>query len=397
MTAGRASLVGAKPSDPELAHWAGLIEELRWAGFLLDRDYRLVWASSEIERFLGCPSEEDLGFGLHVLEAFTREDWRRIATPESRASFLEDFLPFVISSASRTGLQIDSLSERVRAMLEQVEPRPFTRAITTYLDYVEPGGDSDLPAHRVNVLVMPLHKENGDFIGAFALGYMGVRPGLVSLLARGDEAMYERMAKLVEPRSHEASILFCDLQGSTELTRTLPTSEYFRLIRRLWTAIDDLVARHRGIVGKHVGDGASAFFLVEDLDSASAAAASAARAAREIHDRSEDVFGETLDTSCLMRVGLHWGSSLYIGQLVPGGRLEVTALGDAVNECARIQDCAEAHQTLASKELIERLAPDDAAALGIDADKVRYRPVSQLPEATEKAIAVAGAIPVTTV
>jgi hypothetical protein len=42
-----------KPRDPDLAHWARLIEQLRWAGFLLDRDFRLVWASPDIERFLG--------------------------------------------------------------------------------------------------------------------------------------------------------------------------------------------------------------------------------------------------------------------------------------------------------------------------------------------------------
>ncbi len=57
----------------------------------------------------------------------------------------------------------------------------------------------------------------------------------------------------------------------------------------------------------------------------------------------------------------------------------------------------EADQTLASKELIERLTLDDAAALGIDAKKVRYSLVSQLPDATEKAIAAAGAVAVATI
>lgn len=96
-----------------------------------------------------------------------------------------------------------------------------------------------------------------------------------------------------------------------------------------------------------------------------------------------------------MRVGLHWGRSMYIGQLVPGGRLDVTALGDAVNECARIQECAAPDRTLASKELVERLSGDDAAAIGVDPEKVRYRLLSDLPDASDKALATAGAIPVT--
>jgi class 3 adenylate cyclase len=226
---------------------------------------------------------------------------------------------------------------------------------------------------------------------------MSVRPGLVSLLARGDEEMYERMARLIEPRSYEGAILFCDLQGSTGLARTLPTAEYFRLIRSLWTEIDDLVANHQGIIGKHAGDGASAYFLVDDLGSSSQAASAAARTARGIHERSEELFGSELDRSCLMRVGIHWGNSLYVGQLVPGGRLDVTALGDAVNECARIQESAQPHETLASKALIEQFSFDDAAILGIDPDKLRYRELSEISDTSDKAIAIAGTIPVVAV
>src|SRR2546421_682360 len=96
-----------------------------------------------------------------------------------------------------------------------------------------------------------------------------------------------------------------------------------------------------------------------------------------------------------MKVGLHWGGSLYMGQLVPGGRLDVTALGDAVNEAARVQECVERHQTLASKQLLERLSAPDAAALGLDLEKLLYRTVSKLPSASKKAVEDAGTLPVT--
>jgi class 3 adenylate cyclase len=381
-------------SHPELAHWAELIERLGWAAFLLDRDFRLVWASPDLKRFLGSPGDDELGYGLHVFEAFNREAWRQIASSESRARLTKDLAPVVMQDAAGKRIELESVSDRVNVLLQESDPRPFTSAIATSVDYVEPGGDSELPVMRVNMLLTPLHDETGAPVGALGLGYMSVRPGLVSLLARGDEAMYERMAKLVEPQSHTGAILFCDLVGSADLARTLPTAEYFRLIRSLWTEIDGLVAHNQGIVGKHAGDGASAFFLVDDLGSASKAAAAAIRTARAIHDRSEEIFGEALDRSCLMRVGIHWGSSLYIGQLVPGGRLDVTALGDTVNECARIQDCADPDQTLASKQLIEQLSPDDGASLGIDADEIRYRPLADIEDVSDSAIAVAGAIPV---
>jgi hypothetical protein len=68
---------------------------------------------------------------------------------------------------------------------------------------------------------------------------MAVRPNLQSLLAHGDEEMYERMAKLIEPGPHQAGILFCDLHESGNIARQLSTSAYFKLVRSLWTGIDD--------------------------------------------------------------------------------------------------------------------------------------------------------------
>ena len=159
----------------------------------------------------------------------------------------------------------------------------------------------------------------------------------------------------------------------------------------------DPVHAHQGIIGKHAGDGATAYFLVDDLGSSSDAASAAARTSRGIHTRSEELFGSELNRSCLMRVGIHWGNSLYVGQLVPGGRLDVTALGDAVNECARIQESAQPHETLASKALLEQFSSDATAVLGIDPDKLRYRLLSEISDTSQKAITVAGAIPVVAV
>jgi hypothetical protein len=50
---------------------------------------------------------------------------------------------------------------------------------------------------------------------------------------------------------------------------------------------------------------------------------------------------------------------------------------------------------LASKALIERLDPDDAAAVGIDPTRMAYRALGDLEGADEKAIRDAGLIAVT--
>jgi class 3 adenylate cyclase len=388
--------MSSRPSDPKLADWVDHIERLQWAASILDVDWNLRWVSPELKQFVGTEDEAELGYGLHIAEAFTRRPWLTIIHPDSQIKAFLDFAPFTVSHFEQRGRRIAQvLPEQFLPLLEQVRPEDAPSVFSTSFMYVDPRGDGDLPDYRVDLFVVRIHDDDGSPKGWLLLSFMGVRPNLLALLARGDERMYERMAQLVEPGPRQAAILFCDLHQSTALARQLSTSAYFKLVRRLWTGIDDVVAEEKGIVGKHAGDGASAFFLVDDVGSPSSAAAAAVRAARRIHEISSEVFGEAMGGDCQMKIGVHWGASLYMGQLVPGGRLDVTALGDEVNEAARLQECAEAHQTLGSKQLLERLTSDDAARLGLDLEKLLYRPISKLPSAAKKAIDNAGGIAVT--
>jgi class 3 adenylate cyclase len=95
-----------------------------------------------------------------------------------------------------------------------------------------------------------------------------------------------------------------------------------------------------------------------------------------------------------VRAGLHWGATPFIGSIITIGRSEVTALGDEVNEAARIEACASGGRVLASKTLLERLDTDDATALGIDPDLASYTQLADLATATEKARRDAPAIAV---
>lgn len=390
--------MASRLSDPTLAKWAQHMEALQWPGAILDADWNLRWVSPELKEFMGTHDESELGYGLHIAEAFLRGPWLRTVHPDSQAQLFLDFAPFAMTHFEQRNRDItEILPEQFLPLLDQVQPADIPSVFSSSFIYVDPRGDADLRGYRVDLFIVRTHDLEGGPSGWLILSSIGVRPNLLALLARGDERMYERMARLVEPGPRQAAILFCDLHQSTALARQLPTSAYFKLVRNLWTGIDGVVADETGIIGKHAGDGASAFFLVEDVGSSSLAAAAAVRAARRIHEISSEVFGEAIEGHCQMKVGLHFGASLYMGQLVPGGRLDVTALGDEVNEAARIQECADAHQTLASKQLVERLTPDDAAKLGLDLEKLLYQPISKLPSAVKKAIEDAGAIPVTSV
>lgn len=217
-----------------------------------------------------------------------------------------------------------------------------------------------------------------------------------ALTAMADPGHARRMLQVAQARRRPAAILFADLESSSPLARRLSTASYFTLGRRLVRAADGCVIEAGGLPGRHAGDGVVAFFPAETAGTESAAARACIEAARALRTALDEVATRSgLEPGDLaLRFGLHWGSTLYMGSVTTGGRSEVTALGDEVNEAARIEACATGSRMLASKSLMERLDPDDAAALGLDPDHVTYTPLAELASATDKARRDAPAIAV---
>ena len=385
---------------------------------ICDAQWTLVWVSAELQVLMDEEDPVRLGVGKHVAEAFVSGPWESRVSPESQIQEFIETWPLLVKdtpggvdgvraafmrgvAAHPTGAPFgfESIAEEaVDALFSQVEPRDPPPVYTNTFEYLH----GDLPPTAINETDVRIHDEHGTFIGTVIFYVPALPARVLALVARGDEGMFQRMARLTQPGRKQAAVLFADLESSASLSRHLSSAAYFRLIRALTTAIDQVVGENHGIVGKHAGDGVTAFFLAEDLGSPSGAARAAISTAREISGLAKQIAGDlaeqigVLDEDlCKINVGVHWGGRLYMGQLVTGGRLEVTALGDAVNECARIQESARSGATLASKSLIEHLTDGDAAAVEIDPDTVLYRTIEELPEATEKAKRDAGGLPVT--
>lgn len=409
------------PDDPELAEVARELERARGAALLTDKDMNLVWVSGELRHLVDDATDEELGIGKMLVEAYMTGVWSSKITLESQMSaFINDFpkvmymmpggkeqLREIFRSSMAEWCYSDELigdpetrDQVVEQLFEQLEPQKPPPFYTNVMEFVQ----GDLPIAKIVEFCISLSNLDGEPIGMAIMYDPALPASVLSLVARGDEAMFGRMARLAEPGRRKAAVLFADLQASAALSRKLPSAAYFKLVRSITTAIDDVVGKHRGIVGKHAGDGVSAFFLVDDLgtdsravsaaiEAARAITVAAANAAKEVGDETGLV--ESADT--VVNVGVHWGGALYMGQLVTGGRLEVTALGDRVNECARIQESARDGEVLASKSLIEHIDDEDARALGLDPDGVVYRMVADLPGVPPKAARDAGSIPVTVV
>ena len=136
-----------------------------------------------------------------------------------------------------------------------------------------------------------------------------------SLTAGGDLRHFERMQDVITADRRPAAILFADLEASSPLARRLSTADYFDLARRLVRAADQCVVEAGGLVGRHLGDGVTAFFLAEVLGSESAAARAAIEATRALRHAATDIAERSglAPADVVLRFGLHWGATLYVG------------------------------------------------------------------------------------
>lgn len=386
-----------------LDDWAQELERGRWPGWIVDHELKLRYVTRELKTFMTQSlgreiDDQAAGVGKGIFEALSNEAWAATVSSDSLARLMPRVMGYLkddFSELPDRGARF--VAEPFTAFFEAANEVASHGILTERFEYTVPG----LPSLPVEFLLIGMRATDGTRRGVVCVSQMGLRPTLVSLLSRGDERMFERMANLQEPTRCQGAILFADLQGSSRLSRILPTSTYFSFIRSLATSADAAIASNGGVVGRHAGDGVSGFFLMSDGGNASEVAASVISAAQTIRSNAIDAIAQVVREADLepsdygMNIGLHWGASLYMGQLVPGGRLDVTALGDSVNECARIQEAARGGVVLASKQLVEQLAVEDAQRVGVELDHLVYRTVSELDDASKKAIQDAGLIPVT--
>jgi class 3 adenylate cyclase len=281
---------------------------------------------------------------------------------------------------------------RLHDIVDQLSPVDLVDAFSV----TSPGSGAGMSV-EIQITLIPVRDDEGQLEGTVVLSKPAASMAvLAAMAAGGDLRHFERMQQVAKPGRRPAAVLFADVESSTALARRMSTANYFSLVRRMARAADRCIVDAGGLVGRHVGDGVVAFFLASAAGSESAAACACIQAARDIKAATTEVAArsELAPEDPVMRFGLHWGATLYVGQITTTGRAEVTALGDEVNEGARIEACATGGRTLASMELLERLEPEDAGKLGLKADRLTYTPLGDRPTASEKARRDAPAIAV---
>ena len=387
------------PDDPTLAAWASGLNEAGYWAVLYDAQWRYVFVTDELRWSYGDTGDSTaVPIGSHHFSVegvqFRSVALGHITTKgERRRARFSVLGPYVLSSTPGGRAELRRIVDPDLAdLVDQLQPEdlPVMHYSPTVTMFAGTLVDNATLLIRID-----------DARGRLAGICMLIKPAagmsqLATAAAGADLAHLERIRILESPDRRQAAILMADLEASSPLSRRLPSAQYFAFSRRLVRAADQCVIDAGGMVGRHAGDGVVAFFLAETVGSETAAARACITAARSLRSRLADAAVRSdIDASDVsLRFGLHWGATLYIGSILTAGRSEVTALGDEMNEAARIEACATGGRTLASKALIERIDREDAGALGIDPARTSYTQLGQLDTATEKARRDAPSIPV---
>ncbi|KUJ75917.1 hypothetical protein AVO42_11630 [Thiomicrospira sp. XS5] len=147
----------------------------------------------------------------------------------------------------------------------------------------------------------------------------------------------------LNPQERELTVMFADIEGFTQLGKTLPTKQFSGLARQILTLITDAIYHHQGTLDKYIGDAAMAFWNapVTQPDHAQ----KALECALDIQAKLADYNAEHPEQPIYVRIGIHTGPAM-VGDLGTRFRNTYTAIGDTVNKAHRLHDLTKEYQTM---------------------------------------------------
>jgi class 3 adenylate cyclase len=267
--------------------------------------------------------------GYDAIEALIDSDWTLFTETMAR----------VLVGIDDPGM-IERLGEHMRACIEPEAYRAYVAAQKSY------DVSALLPDVKAETLV--LHNNNNRIVPVragqkLAAGIPNARFLAMDHWSPGSEiALVEEFAGTAEkPESVEAgafrTILFTDMEGSTDLTQRLGDAKAQDVLRTHNNIVRDALKTHSGTETKHTGDGIMASFT-----SASSALGAAVAIQKALADHNE----ANPNTAIRVRIGLNAGEPVAEDE---------DLFGTAVQLAARVCDKAEPGQILVA-DVVQQLA-----------------------------------------
>ena len=165
-----------------------------------------------------------------------------------------------------------------------------------------------------------------------------------------------RAGRAMEGERRIVTMLFCDVKGSTAMAERLDPEEWAEIMNGAFEHLIAPIYRYEGTLARLMGDAIFAFFGApiaheDDPQRAVSAGLDIIDGIQAYRERQRADRGLDLN----VRVGINTGP-VVVGQVGSDLRLEYTAMGDAVNVAARMEQTAEPGTVQITAETYRRIA-----------------------------------------
>lgn len=146
-----------------------------------------------------------------------------------------------------------------------------------------------------------------------------------------------------QAQARELTIMFCDIQGFTNMAEGMEPTQVQEILNRLFNRITQIITAHNGTIDKYIGDSVMAFWGAPNVVEQHADCA--ILAADEML-RMLEAFNQEQDQIQLPAIHLGIGINsgiVSVGDMGSDLRRSYTVLGDAVNIAARIEPLARTY------------------------------------------------------
>lgn len=174
------------------------------------------------------------------------------------------------------------------------------------------------------------------------------------LLAKLEDA---RASGMVTGERRVVTILFCDIKGSTSVAADLDPEDWAEIVNGAFECMIRPVYKYEGTVARLMGDGLLAFFgaPIAHEDDPQRAVLAGLEISEAIQNYSESV-RTRWNSDLEVRVGINTGL-VVVGTVGSDLRLEYTALGDAINMAARMEQTASPGSVQIAEPTYRLVAP----------------------------------------
>ncbi|HSL30779.1 MAG TPA: adenylate/guanylate cyclase domain-containing protein [Anaerolineales bacterium] len=207
--------------------------------------------------------------------------------------------------------------------------------------------------------------------------FQGMGGALMRVLFRKQRsALNPRYCNLCEIASREfpggaevpMSMLFIDVRGSTALSETMSPTEFSQLINRFYKEVTRIIVDEDGLVEKLAGDSVAAFW---------GAGFAGSDYVRRTILVAQKLLRAMAQQKIPVGIGVHSGIAYFGAMGAADGLTEISAIGDEVNQAARLASQAAPGEIIVSEQALQ------AAGMEISALEARTLELKGISEAVD--------------